>query len=200
MNEHRDSKPNLLFIYADQMRGQAMGCAGNSQVRTPHLDRLASQGVMFTNDIANCPVCTPNRGTLLTGRYPLSHKAVANDVPLLPDDASWGNVLRDAGYRTGYIGEWRGVRTRRYTYARWQDGSGWVLYDNEEAPYQLHDLIYDPKSVSLKEKLEEELQRHLDHIGDRLLPWQKHIKELNLQEVWHRREEYMHPKNPRLLD
>jgi arylsulfatase A-like enzyme len=98
------------------------------------------------------------------------------------------------------IGEWRGVRTKRYTHARWQDGSGWVLYDNQVDPYQLNNLIDDPKSAGLREDLERELRLHLNRIGDGFLPWQEHIKELNLQEVWHRREKYMHPKNPRLLD
>lgn len=436
------------------MRGHAMGCAGEQQIITPHLDKLASQGVMFTNAVANCPVCTPNRAVLLTGRHTLSHKAIANDLPLPPDDASWGNVLRNAGYRTGYIGkwhldgvprdrftppgerrhgfdywaawncshayfnaryfrddpepipikgyepdyqtdlaieflrekpdapfflfiswgpphdpyqlvpeeyrrlydpealqlrpncknpnrramadyyahittldrnvgrlmetldeldlakstivvftsdhgdmlwsqghtnkerpweesiivpfiirypgvipagrthdallgtvdvmpsllglmgvpipdgvegmdlsnamrgqpcegpesqfltipvpvdqavaasigEWRGVRTKRYTYTRWQNGSGWVLYDNAEDPYQLSNLIDDPKFAGVREEMEVELKRHLKRIGDKFMPWQEHIKELNLQEVWHRREEYMHPRNPRLLN
>jgi arylsulfatase A-like enzyme len=97
------------------------------------------------------------------------------------------------------IGEWRGVRTKRYTYARWQDGSGWVLYDNLEDPYQLRNLIDDPQYASIRMELEGELQKHLNRLGDGFLPWQEHIKELNLQEVWLRREDYMHPKNPRLL-
>ena len=110
-------RPNLLFVFADQMRGMDMACAGNPQVRTPTLDRLAGEGTLFTRAYANCPVCTPSRGTILTGRYPLSHRAVANDMPLPTDEVTIAHVLRDAGYRTGYVGKWHldGVPRDRFT-------------------------------------------------------------------------------------
>jgi len=97
---------NLLLVFADQMRGQAMGCAGNPQVRTPNLDRLAGDGMIFRTAVANTPVCTPSRGTLLTGLSPLAHGAVTNDIAIRADVPSIGTILRDAGYRTGYIGKW----------------------------------------------------------------------------------------------
>lgn len=97
---------NLLFIFADQMRGQDMGCAGNTQVRTPELDRLAADGVQFTNAVSTCPVCTPYRASLLTGRYPLSVGMTTNDVRLSVRETSIAHVMRDAGYDTGYIGKW----------------------------------------------------------------------------------------------
>jgi len=108
---------NLLFIFADQMRGQDMGHSGNPDARTPNMDRLAAEGVTFTNAIANCPVCTPSRGSMLTGLHPLHHGAVANDIPIRPDIPSIGTILRDAGYRTGYIGKWHldGVPRDRFT-------------------------------------------------------------------------------------
>jgi arylsulfatase A-like enzyme len=97
---------NLVLVFADQMRGQAMGCAGNRQVSTPNLDRLAAEGVLFRNAIANTPVCTPSRGTLLTGLSPLAHGALTNDIAIRNDVPALGTILRDAGYRTGYIGKW----------------------------------------------------------------------------------------------
>jgi arylsulfatase A-like enzyme len=110
-------RPNLLFVFADQMRGMDMGCAGNAQVRTPTLDRLAGEGTRFPRAYANCPVCTPSRGTILTGRYPLSHRAIANDMPFGPGEVTVAHVLRDAGYRTGYVGKWHldGVPRDRFT-------------------------------------------------------------------------------------
>ena len=460
-------RPNLLFVFGDQHRGMDMGCAGNADVRTPHMDRLAAEGANFTRAYANCPVCTPSRGTILTGRYPLSHRAVANDLALPTDELSIAEVLRDGGYRTGYIGkwhldgvprdrftppgprrqgfdywavwncahaymkgrlfledpdepmvldgyepvgqtdlaldflaadderpfclflswgpphapydqipesyrerydetaiaqrpnvrplpderfhrmgqdysprvladyyahitaldeqlgrlldaldangqasdtlvvftsdhgdmlwsqgmqkkeqpfeeavlipflirwpghvpaglrtdallstadfaptllslmgfgvpetmegadlsgivlgsgdagpqsvfllepiildqgfhqglrEWRGVRTRRYTYARWIDGTGWLLYDNDADPYQRQNLIDSPGHVALCGELEAELQRWLDRTGDRCLTWQQTIRELGLADLWAERERYMHPKAPRLLN
>jgi len=112
-----EDRPNLLFVFADQMRGTAMGCAGNRQVRTPAMDRLAAEGMMFRRAYANFPVCTPSRGTILTGRYALGHGAVANDVPLGEDAVTFAHVLGAAGYRTGYIGKWHldGVPRNRFT-------------------------------------------------------------------------------------
>ena len=109
--------PNLLFVFADQMRGMDMGCAGNPQVRTPHLDRLAAQGTMFSHAYANCAVCTPSRGTILTGRYPHAHGAIANDVPMATGQATIAHALGRANYRTGYIGKWHldGMPRDRFT-------------------------------------------------------------------------------------
>src|SRR5882762_11327185 len=74
--------PNILFIMPDQWRGMDLGSMGNTQVRTPNLDQLAREGVQFRNAVANTPVCTPARGTLLTGKYPHSCGVPVNDVPL----------------------------------------------------------------------------------------------------------------------
>jgi arylsulfatase A-like enzyme len=459
-------RPNLLFVFADQMRGMDMGCAGNDQVQTPNMDRLASEGALFTHAYANCPVCTPSRATILTGRYPLSHRALANDLPLPTSEVTIAELLRESGYRTGYIGkwhldgvprsrftppgprrggfdfwaawncahsyfngklyrdtpepiklegyepvgqtdlairflkeddgrpfclflswgpphapydqvperykslydpaqirlrpnvrpkpprpfkditggrdpkttiahyyahitaldeqlgrllkaleelnldedtivvftsdhgdmlwsqgmakkeqpweesiqipfiirwrgripaghrcdmlistvdfaptllglmgfevpgymegmdlshivlgekedepesvfltgpvivdqglhqgirEWRGVRTKRYTYARWFDGEGWVLYDNEADPYQLNNLIDSPQLASIRDELESMLQGWLKRTGDGSLPWDELIRRLGLSELWNARERELHPKNPRIL-
>jgi len=110
-------KPNIIFIFPDQMRGEAMHCAGNKDIITPNLDKLASEGVLFTNAISNTPVCVPARGTLITGRYPLSHRAVTNDLPLGNNQISIAEVLKIKGYETGYIGKWHldGVPRDKFT-------------------------------------------------------------------------------------
>jgi len=99
-------RPNLLFILVDQMRACAMGCAGNSQIQTPHLDQLASEGIVFEHAVSNIPICTPARACLLTGRYPLSNTVLTNNSLLPNDMPSVGKLLKAAGYHTGYIGKW----------------------------------------------------------------------------------------------
>ena len=101
-----DRRPNVLFVLTDQWRAQATGYAGDPNVATPHLDRLAAESVDFTNAVSGCPVCCPYRGSLMTGRYPLTHGVFLNDVCLSNDAVSLADSFGDAGYQTGYIGKW----------------------------------------------------------------------------------------------
>lgn len=98
--------PNIVFVFADQLRASSVGFMGNWQVATPHLDRAAQSGVVFTNAVSSSPVCTPYRASLLTGRYPLSNGMVLNDVRLPESEVCIAEVLREHGYRTGYVGKW----------------------------------------------------------------------------------------------
>ena len=88
------SKPNILFVLADQWRAAAFGYAGDPNVKTPHLDRLAGQGVNFANAVAGMPVCCPTRASLLTGQRPLTHGVFLNDVELKPETVTIAEVLR----------------------------------------------------------------------------------------------------------
>lgn len=110
-------RPNLLFVFADQMRAEAAGCYGNGFVHTPALDQLAHEGVRAKHCYATSPVCGPVRATMLTGTHPTTHGVIANDLAIRTDLPSLGTILRDAGYRTGYIGKWHldGVPRRKFT-------------------------------------------------------------------------------------
>jgi arylsulfatase A-like enzyme len=99
-------RPNVVFLLADQWRAQATGYAGDPNVKTPHLDRLAQESVNLTNAVSGCPVCCPYRGSLMTGQYPLTHGVFLNDVQLNPDAVSIAKVYKAAGYETAYIGKW----------------------------------------------------------------------------------------------
>ena len=99
-------KPNLIFVFADQWRAEAVGYAGNKQVMTPAIDKFASEAVVFTNAISTFPVCTPYRATLMTGQYPLSHQVIYNDKPLKSEAVCIAEVYKEAGYHTAYIGKW----------------------------------------------------------------------------------------------
>ncbi|MDP6357428.1 MAG: sulfatase [Planctomycetota bacterium] len=100
------SHPNLLFVLVDQMRHMAMGCAGNGQVKTPNLDRLAAEGALFNHAVSNIPVCTPARACIFTGRFPLGNTVLTNNSMLPNEMPSMGKTLKEAGYSTGYIGKW----------------------------------------------------------------------------------------------
>jgi len=99
-------KPNVVFVFADQLRSQALGCYGDKQARTPNIDRLAAEGARFTNAISTWPVCSPYRAMLLTGRYPMSNGVVANDYCLWDNQDTIATALKARGYDTGYIGKW----------------------------------------------------------------------------------------------
>ena len=81
-----DKSPNLIFVFADQMRARDMGCSGDPNIATPNLDRMATEGVRFTNATSMIPVCTPARAALLTGRYPLSTGMFLNDIQMSTED------------------------------------------------------------------------------------------------------------------
>jgi len=101
------TRPNLVFVFSDQQSSDMLGCYGNRQISTPHLDRFASQGVRFAHCISNAPLCTPYRGILFSGMHSFHNGAMENDIRMLPGSGNYfGEVLRDAGYRTGYVGKW----------------------------------------------------------------------------------------------
>ncbi len=100
------SKPNVIFVFADQWRAQDIGYNENTIVKTPNIDRLAEKSVVFTNAVSGCPVCCPYRASLITGQYPLTTGVFYNDKPLNPEANSIAKIYKQAGYETGYIGKW----------------------------------------------------------------------------------------------
>ncbi len=99
-------KPNVLIIYADQMRYDCMGCSGNPDVKTPFLDRLALDGVTFDNAFTSYPLCTPFRASFLTGKYAHRTGLYSNHFPIDTNQPSIAPILNGIGYRSGYIGKW----------------------------------------------------------------------------------------------
>ena len=99
-------KPNILFVFPDQMRAQAMGCMGNEDVITPNLDKLAEEGILLENTYANTPVCSPARACMLTGQFTHENGMVTNDLRLRESKTTIAEILQDRGYRTGFVGKW----------------------------------------------------------------------------------------------
>lgn len=105
-------KPNLLFLFADQWRRNAIGFMNKEKVMTPNLDQFSKTAKVFNNAYSTCPLCSPSRATILTGKYPISHGVITNCKPgldnvfLKESENTIGDVLKKEGYSTGYIGKW----------------------------------------------------------------------------------------------
>lgn len=105
------SRPNILLIYADDVGYGDLSCYGATLVKTPNLDRIASQGVRFTDAHSSAATCTPSRYSLLTGEYSFrmpNAQVLPGDAPALirPGRATLPSTLRQAGYRTSIVGKW----------------------------------------------------------------------------------------------
>jgi arylsulfatase A-like enzyme len=99
------SRPNFLVIYCDQLRQDFLGCYGNQQSRTPNIDRLAKEGVVFENHYAANTVCMPSRATFFTGQHVESHGVLCNGIPLRECEPTLPGVLAENGYRTASFGK-----------------------------------------------------------------------------------------------
>ncbi|MCA9936288.1 MAG: sulfatase-like hydrolase/transferase, partial [Anaerolineales bacterium] len=99
-------RPNIVFIFADEWRAQATGYNGDPNCETAVLDDLAAHSINVTHAVSGCPVCSPYRGSLMTGLYPQTNGVYINDVELDPDHYSIARAFHDGGYNTAYIGKW----------------------------------------------------------------------------------------------
>ena len=118
-------KPNILYLLADQWRASATGYAGDPNVKTPHLDSLAKDALVFRNAVSVCPVCTPYRAALQTGRYPTSTGMFLNDAHLPDSELCMAEILGAAGYATAYIGKWHLDGHGRSSYIPPERRQGW---------------------------------------------------------------------------
>lgn len=109
------AQPNLIVIFCDDLGYGDLSCFGHPSIRTPELDRMASQGMRWLQFYSAAPVCTPSRAALMTGRLPLRNGMCSNQRRVLFPNSNGGlpaeeitiaEMLRDAGYRTGCVGKW----------------------------------------------------------------------------------------------
>lgn len=98
--------PNIIFILADQLRRNALGCYGDTAVHTPHIDRLAREGVRFTQASSSNPVCVPYRFTLMTGECSHSRLVPAINWRMSPAERTLADEFNEAGRHTVYVGKW----------------------------------------------------------------------------------------------
>lgn len=108
-------RPNVIIIYADDLGWGDLGCYGHPAIRTPHLDRMAAEGMRFTDFYSAAEVCTPSRAALLTGRYPIRSGLCHDRYRVLRNNSTGGlpreevtlaELLKSRGYATGMVGKW----------------------------------------------------------------------------------------------
>src|SRR5688572_632799 len=102
------AQPNILFLFADDQRYDTLGAAGHPIVQTPAIDRLAAEGVRFSNAFVTTAVCWVSRAVVLTGQWARTHVQRDSVATVTPRALStmYPVLLRSAGYRTGYFGKW----------------------------------------------------------------------------------------------
>ena len=100
------ARPNVLLILCDDLRWDALGCAGHPYLKTPHIDRLAAEGVRFRNAFCTSSLCSPSRASILSGLYAHTHRVFNNFTEFPGEAPSFPKRLRAAGYETAYIGKW----------------------------------------------------------------------------------------------
>ncbi len=98
-------RPNVVLLYTDQQRWDALRCAGNQHIHTPNLDALADDGALFTHSYCNSPVCMPSRQSMLSGQYPSSVGTTCNGVEMPEDMLTIQKVLGRGGYHTANLGK-----------------------------------------------------------------------------------------------
>lgn len=99
-------KPNIIFILTDDHRYDAMSCMGHPFIKTPNLDRIANEGVLFSNSFVTTSLCSPSRASFLTGNYAHTHGITTNHTPWDNSNVTFLEILKKAGYDTGFIGKW----------------------------------------------------------------------------------------------
>lgn len=176
-------KPNILFILIDDLGWRDLTCYGSSFYETPNLDRLAGEGMTFTNAYASCPVCSPTRASILSGKYPArvgitqyipgKTEGKLKDVPYLHylplEEKSIASSLREHGYQTWHVGKWHlgdddflpdqhGFDTNiAGCHWGWPEGEGRYF-----SPYNMPHLTNGPKGEYLTDRLTEEALNLID--------------------------------------
>jgi len=163
------ARPNVLWIFPDEHRGSAMSCAGDPNVETPHIDRLASEGVRFANAYTNNPLCSPFRASLMTGQYCTTNGVISNHRPLLPTQPVLAEQLQQAGYHTSYMGKWHisgGCFGHHFVSPYFRPGwDDWLGWENSNVHF---DFEY---SVGNSPKIHRADGYMTDWLTDRTIEW-----------------------------
>ncbi len=166
--------PNVLIILTDDMGYGDISCYDDHAVSTPHIDKLAGEGVLCTDFYVPTPYCAPSRATILTGRFPLRHGIIRNPAPdagidnvgISDEEVLLGEILQNEGYRTKLIGKWHlGHREEFFPVKHGFDEYYGILYSNDMRPVQIIENMdtveYPVDQAFLTQKYTEEAIRFI---------------------------------------
>lgn len=170
----RNLQPNIVFILADDLGWKDLSCYGNPFNETPHLDKLAQNGVRFTQAYAACPVCSPTRASIMTGKYParlrLTNYIAGNrtdkassvippkwEAQLNADETTLPELLKNKGYGTGMVGKWHlhsKEAGKLQTQGPWNQGFDYSrMIGKNGLDYYNYGILKDsPKEVAYEDK------------------------------------------------
>jgi len=159
-----DKRPNIIFIFADDLGYGDIGAYGSQTIKTPNIDHMAAEGAMFDQFYAASPVCTPSRAALLTGRYPIRQGIHTVFHPetyqgMNPDEITIAEILKEEGYATGLVGKWHLGHHEKYM--PWNQGfdeffgvpysndmGGLYYFRNKDISYEDIDQRYMTKTYT----------------------------------------------------
>lgn len=113
ISQGQDNRPNILLLISDQHGGKIMTQTGYQHIKTPGLDKLASEGVTFTRSYCTYPVCVASRASIMTGMMPSKSNKNLTSYP------SIGDVIKNAGYETAYFGKWHVSNSKMHNLKEW---------------------------------------------------------------------------------
>lgn len=155
-HEIMNPRPNIIVIFPDQLRRQALGCYGDPNVATPNIDRMAREGVAFDNACTSYPVCVPFRFTLMTGLYGHARNVPCIGYRLDPAERTLADEFNENGYHTIYVGKWHladigGTAVKPVppeNQGRWQKWYGFDLRNSHFDTYYFEDDDPAPKPLN----------------------------------------------------
>lgn len=185
-------KTNILFIMADQLRADYLGCNGHPTLKTPTIDAIAADGINFSRAYTQAPVCGPSRMSFYTGRYAMSHGATYNNVPLKLSEKTIGDYLRPEGYRVALVGKThmrKDIEGMQRLGVDPESSCGVLLSECGFEPYERDDGLHPDQSVSPDLAYNNYL-RELGYEGDN--PWHSYANSVEdengeVQSGWYMR-------------
>jgi arylsulfatase A-like enzyme len=151
-DEVRERKPNIIFLLTDDQRWDTMGCVGNKIIQTPNMDNMAQDGVLFNNAFVTTSICAASRASILSGQYVSRHGIddFSKSFSATALEQTYPILLRNAGYRIGFIGKYgvgRDLPTDRFDYWRGFPGQGRYEHKDEDGGYLHLTQIMEDQAV-----------------------------------------------------